>query len=127
MEGFRIGAAVGARHTVGLPDAGAFRVVDPPGCCDWAGIVALHNATGALDAKCVAAHPPPQAWRCFTAPTMQPYIAAPLFVLQSQFDHFQLSAMVRHLHLRLHFPPYRLAGCGHSRCRWGAISSHKRA
>ena len=29
-----IGTVVEARHTVGMPDAGAFRVV-PDGCCDW--------------------------------------------------------------------------------------------
>ena len=42
-----IAAAVGARHTVGMPDAGAFRVVshgEQPGpCCNWTGIVACGN------------------------------------------------------------------------------------
>ena len=32
-----------ARHTVGLPDAGAFRVMQPPACCAWEDIVSLHS------------------------------------------------------------------------------------
>ena len=33
----------GAQHTVGMPDAGAFRVMAPPSCCAWADIVTLHS------------------------------------------------------------------------------------
>lgn len=53
------------------------------------------DSTGALPEDCTLAHSAAEAWRCFTAPTIAPYIKSPLFVLQSQFDHFQLSAMAR--------------------------------
>ena len=85
-----MGAIAGAASTVGMPDAGAFRVVTP-GCCSWENTVELHNSTGALNAKCTAAQAAGEAWKCFTVPTLHSYLQSPLFVLQSQFDHFQLS------------------------------------
>lgn len=33
----------GAELSVGLPDAGAFRVMAPPACCAWSDIVTLHS------------------------------------------------------------------------------------
>ena len=51
------------------------------------------RTAGALPADCTAAQQPAETWRCFTAPTVAPFVRSPLFVLQSQFDHFQLSAM----------------------------------
>ena len=101
-----LGQLAGAQDVVGMPDAGAFRVLPPPACCAWADIVALHNATGALNPKCVATENRKptaaglggdnSAWRCFTAPTLLGggYVKAPLFVLQSQFDHFQVRCWV---------------------------------
>lgn len=44
----------GAALTVGMPDAGAFRVLDAPACCAWSDIVTLHNSIGALPTACTA-------------------------------------------------------------------------
>jgi hypothetical protein len=136
-----------ASHTVGLPDAGAFRVMQPPSCCAWEDIVALHSelkymlvvttadgiaavyairtlqtvlmarlscfllcsdATAALPTDCTTTHSGKDAWRCFTAPTVAPFVKSPLFVLQSQFDHFQLSAMgkIPCALAQAYFPPW---------------------
>lgn len=126
-----IGAVTKARHVVGMPDAGAFRVIANE-CCQWvktelhstmislyhcpylsqADTVALHNSTGALSKTCTSAQSSPtEQWRCFTVPTLLPYIASPLFVLQSQFDHFQLQAMtgnaIKCMNAQSYFPPWK--------------------
>jgi hypothetical protein len=111
-----LGRLVGAKTVVGMPDAGAFRVVTP-GCCAWADIVQLHNSTGALNQQCVEAQNKVRptenssGWRCFTAPTLLNggFVQAPLFVLQSQFDHFQLSAMasIPCAIAQAYFPPWK--------------------
>lgn len=136
-----LGQLAGAEDVVGMPDAGAFRVlpgadqpsshststgaaaaVAPP-CCAWSDIVQLHNSTGYLNAKCVAAQEASAAaaasastaWKCFTAPTLLDggYISSPLFVLQSQFDHFQLSAMahIQCSEKQAYFPPWKNVTC----------------
>jgi hypothetical protein len=67
------------------------------------------DATAALPDDCVAAQQSgAEAWRCFTAPTVAPFIKSPLFVLQSQFDHFQLSAMgkIPCAEAQAYFPPW---------------------
>ena len=56
--------------------------------------VALQNATGALSQACRAAQQPGEEWRCFMAAVATPFVKAPLFVWQSKFDHFQLSAFL---------------------------------
>ena len=60
-----LGKLADAEDVVGMPDAGAFRVFSDsssslstsatPPCCAWSDIVQLHNSTGYLNAKCVAA------------------------------------------------------------------------
>jgi hypothetical protein len=59
-----------AELTVGMPDAGAFRVMSAPeypgACCAWSDIMTLHNSTEALPKDCTAATPGADAWKCFT-------------------------------------------------------------
>ena len=103
-----LGRLAGAELTVGMPDAGAFRVLPSPACCDWETIVSTHNSTGSLDSRCLEAHPR-EGRRCFTATTLVPaFVQSPLFVLQSQFDHFQLSAMaqISCAQKQAYFPPW---------------------
>ena len=102
-----IGAALGARSVVGVPQCGWFPFWDAPcagptmttsAMCnatgDFRALVAQQNASGALAAGCRAAQPPGGEWRCFMAAVAAPFVAAPLFVWQSKFDHFQLEAFL---------------------------------
>jgi hypothetical protein len=100
-----IGAALGAPSgaAVGVPQAGWFPFWDAPcagptasgGMCnasgDFQGLFALQNTSGALSPQCKAEQGPGREWRCFMAAVAEPYVAAPLFVWQSKFDHFQLN------------------------------------
>jgi hypothetical protein len=61
---------------------------------DFHDMVALQNATGALSAECRAAQGAGDEWRCFMAAVATPFVRAPLFIWQSKFDHFQLSAFL---------------------------------
>ncbi len=101
-----IGEALGALSTVGVPECGWFPFWDEP-CtgptsssplCNatgsFASLVALQNATGALSAQCKAAQGEGKEWQCFMAQVATPYVAAPLFVWQSKFDHFQLNSFL---------------------------------
>jgi hypothetical protein len=95
-----------------LPDGGAFRPAEK-GCCKWQDIVELHNSVDGLPSSCTSAQPSDHAWTCFTVPTLQPFVQAPLFVLQSQFDHFQLSAMagISCAKSQNYFPPWKSVTC----------------
>ena len=102
-----IGAFLGAAFVAGVPQCGWFPFWDAPCAgptmknslmCNATGAffdtVALQNATGALSAECRAAQGAGSEWRCFMAAVATPYVKAPLFVWQSKFDHFQLSAFL---------------------------------
>jgi hypothetical protein len=100
-----IGEFLGAAFVAGVPQCGWFPFWDAP-CADNKGslmcnatgaffdTVSLQNATGALSAECRAAQRAGEEWRCFMAAVATPYVKAPLFVWQSKFDHFQLSAFL---------------------------------
>ena len=102
-----IGSFLGAQSIVGVPQCGWFPYWDEP-CAgptntnslmcnatgDFLNMVALQNSTGALSADCKAAQGTENEWRCFMAATVTPYVKAPLFIWQSKFDHFQLSAFL---------------------------------
>ena len=102
-----IGELLGARSVVGVPQCGYFPFYDAPcagpqhstgemcnatGCFE--ALAALQNTTGALSTDCTATLPPEDAWRCFMASVATPFVRAPLFVWQSKFDHFDLSAFL---------------------------------
>lgn len=59
-------------------------------------VVALHNVSGpdSTDAQCWESLPTTvdatESWRCFMAPFVYPYISTPLFLVNSQYDSFQL-------------------------------------
>ena len=103
-----IGALLGARRIAGLPECGWFPFWDAPcagptnknsNMCnatgDFFSVVALQNATGSLSPECRAAQGGAGSeWRCFMAQVATPFVRAPLFVWQSKFDHFQLSAFL---------------------------------
>ena len=102
----QIGALLGAQSIVGLPEAGYFIFFEGPcagpthaGPCNatgnFFGAVSMQNATGALSPECRGAQGGVEnEWRCFMAPVATPFVKAPLFVWQSKFDHFQLSAFL---------------------------------
>lgn len=77
------GAAVWA-----VPDSGFFYTNDP-GHPEWAaslrGMVAMANATGGLDASCVA-HKNTDPASCAFPEVGAAYVATPLFVLQGRYD-----------------------------------------
>jgi len=104
-----IGELLGANLVAGVPQCGYFPFYDAPcvgpehstgelcnatGC--FRALAALMNTTGALSPACVAAQPggAADAWRCFMASEATPHVAAPLFIWQSKFDHFDLEAML---------------------------------
>ena len=102
-----IGDFLGAASTVGVPQCGWFPFWDAP-CegptnknsliCNATGnfynMSQLQNVTGALSPECTAAQGAGNEWRCFMAAVATPYVHAPLFVWQSKFDHFHLSAFL---------------------------------
>ena len=55
--------------------------------------VGMFNATPPLSAACKAAHPG-EEWRCWMAPYAAPFVAQPLFAVQSRFDEFQLQCLL---------------------------------
>lgn len=56
------------------------------------GVYNLYNSSAGVDRDCLAANPSPsQAWQCLLAPFTINYTQAPVFFLQSKFDHWQLS------------------------------------
>ena len=57
-------------------------------------LAVLQNTTGSLSSDCKDSLPPEDAWRCFMASVATPFVRAPLFVWQSKFDHFDLSAFL---------------------------------
>lgn len=90
-------------RVVGLSNAGFFKpVADHPAQYPYdpsanftaqiEHTFAMQNATGSLSHECLAAQPPGLEYRCMLAPWAEPHVVAPLFVLQSKFDHFQLDA-----------------------------------
>ena len=102
-----IGAALGAQAIVGVPQCGWFPfwesacagpTITTSNMCnatgDFRALVEQQNATGALSAECRAAQRSGEEWRCFMAAVATPFVRAPLFVWQSKFDHFQLSAFL---------------------------------
>lgn len=115
----RIGLLTGASRVTGLADAGFFKYhhnVSLPGYHSSANFSAnMHyvydmvNASGVLGSQCLAAQgaaagapvppvggserPAGGPWNCMMAATAIQYVRAPLFVLQSRFDHFQLGAI----------------------------------
>jgi len=128
-----IGAALRAQAIVGVPQCGWFPYWDAPcagpnittsNMCnatgDFRGMVAQQNATGALSAECRAAQGAGEEWRCFMAAVATPFVHAPLFVWQSKFDHFQLSAFlsVDCSYAQQYNPPWAPAPvCSHNNTR----------
>jgi hypothetical protein len=56
-------------------------------------LAAMQNTSGSLSARCQSTHAAQGlAWKCMLAAFAEPFIEAPLFILQSKFDHFQLDA-----------------------------------
>ncbi len=53
-------------------------------------VYTLYNSSAGIDPDCLAASPD-QAWQCMLAPFAVNYTQAPLFFLQSKFDHWQLN------------------------------------
>ena len=116
----RIAALAGAEgRTTGLADAGFFKyeanhsvghyASSANFTADMGHLFAMVNASGALSPACQAAQaaagatavpapggaerPPAGAFNCMVAATAVRYVASPLFLLQSKFDHFQLGAI----------------------------------
>lgn len=102
-----IGAFLGAAMVAGVPQCGWFPFWEAPCAgptnknslmCNATGAffdtVTLQNATGALSAECKAAQRPGEEWKCFMAAVATDFVRAPLFIWQSKFDHFQLSAFL---------------------------------
>jgi len=118
-----IAGVVKPKHAFGLPDGGAFRPTEK-GCCKWQDIVELHNSLAGLPSGCTSEQPSDLAWKCFTVPTLQPFVQTPLFVLQSQFDHFQLRAMagISCAKSQVFFPPWKSVKC--STADLAAIASY---
>lgn len=54
----------------------------------------MFNATPPLPAACKAAFPVDEAWRCWMAPYVAPYVREPIFAVQSRFDEFQLQCLL---------------------------------
>jgi len=102
-----IGDFLGAQSIVGVPQCGFFPFWEAPCAgptiktslmCNATGefynMVSLQNSTGALSPECKAAQGAGEEWRCFMASVVTPFVKAPLFIWQSKFDHFQLSAFL---------------------------------
>ena len=51
------------------------------------------NLTGALPPACVAAQSAGSEWLCLFAETLVPWLATPIFALQSYFDSYQSQAI----------------------------------
>ena len=81
----------GVRVT-GFPDAGFF--MDAPGyVADFQGADPVWNVTGSggTNLKCLAAHAAAgEQWRCLLAPFILPHIEAPIYVMNSAYDAYQL-------------------------------------
>jgi hypothetical protein len=52
----------------------------------------MQNSSGSVNAACLDAQDPTEAYHCIIAPFAEPHVKSPLFLLQSKFDHFQLNA-----------------------------------
>ena len=103
-----IGEILGAASIVGVPECGWFPYWDAPcagptnknsNMCnatgDFLSAVQLQNSTFALSSECRASQGGAEnEWRCFMAAVATPFVRAPLFIWQSKFDHFQLSAFL---------------------------------
>lgn len=111
----RIAELTGAARVVGLSDAGFFKYEANHTVSGYSGsanfsadmqyLYGMVNASGALSPLCTAAqlttapnpggdeHPPAGEWNCIVAATAIEFVQAPVFVLQSKFDHFQLGAI----------------------------------
>jgi hypothetical protein len=60
-------------------------------------IAAMQNVTGSANntnANCWAAMPAAERWRCFLAPFVYPFVRTPSFVVNSQYDSFQLQYLL---------------------------------
>jgi len=54
-------------------------------------VYAMANTTSVLGSDCLAAHPPPNEFKCIMAQYRMPWIKTPYFLIASQFDSFQVS------------------------------------
>jgi O-palmitoleoyl-L-serine hydrolase len=100
----KLQALMGAGAAAGVPQCGYFPYYNAscegPSPSIWCNATdqfkhtfEMQNASGAMSPACLADHSS-EPWQCFLAPTATPYVSSPLFVWQSKFDHFQLSAFV---------------------------------
>jgi hypothetical protein len=92
-------AALPGSRVVGMPDAGFFidnSVSVASGWRDQVRWAALQQNTSAgVPPACLAHYAPEEQWRCFFAQYAAPFVKAPLFALQSQYDAYQTSAEIK--------------------------------
>lgn len=63
---------------------------------DWfSGVAVTHNVTGHLNTQCLERHAE-DSWRCMLPNYNYPYISAPLFIIQSSLDIYQLEYFYFH-------------------------------
>jgi hypothetical protein len=91
-------AAPGAR-VVSVPDAGFFMdhntTTGAPSMTPQYKWVAQTMSTLQTDAGCLAAHPGDDAWRCFLAQEVLPYVTSPVFATQDLVDSWQMANIFR--------------------------------
>lgn len=76
----------------------------------------MFNSTPPLPAACKAAYPAAEAWRCWMAPYVAPFVRERIFAVQSRFDEFQLQCLlaVPCCQGQSYAPPYRTTSCNAS-------------
>ena len=91
-------AAPGAR-VVSVPDAGFFMdhntTAGAPSMTPQYKWVAQTMSTLQTDAGCLAAHPGGDAWRCFLAQEVLPFVTSPVFATQDLVDSWQMANIFR--------------------------------
>ena len=91
-------AAPGAR-VVSVPDAGFFMdhntTTGAPSMTPQYKWVAQTMSTLQTDAGCLAAHPGDDAWRCFLAQEVLPFVTSPVFATQDLVDSWQMANIYR--------------------------------
>ena len=135
----RVNAIVKPKRIAGMADAGFFKYEHNHSTKKYSGsanfsadmqyVFDMVNASGSLSAKCQAAQTPPAgapvpepggaerpkggAWNCIVAATAEAYVENPLFILQSRFDHFQLSSIagLPCMTAQSYSPPWKEVNC----------------
>ncbi|KAL3693644.1 hypothetical protein R1sor_007295 [Riccia sorocarpa] len=58
------------------------------------GVAVTHNVMGNLDSVCTSSRAPDAQWECIFAHNVLPYVRAPIYILQSTLDSWQLQTLV---------------------------------